>query len=252
MALTFNAVTDTVSWGDWTDTDGLTALSFSLWVKPAALVDGRRIISKWGAATPDVVFILQIIGTSGAWGFAVSTGSTGSIFGTQSNTGIISAGTWAHLGAVWWATGNMQLYVNGATTTTNSWIGGTVGSLGSGTQAATYGYTGVADGATMDLAEVGLWSAQLGDNEMSMLYAVSPSRVRPDVLLHYCRCDNASAPVDLAKGRVGSPTSVTVADHVRVAPPWPGLAGWRGAMTAAAGGVVVPVMDHHYRLARAS
>jgi len=47
-------------------------------------------------------------------------------------------------------------------------------------------------------------------------------------------------------------SGATQVNHVRVSPPWPGVAGWRGTTAAAAGGVVVPVMDHHYRLARAS
>lgn len=155
---------------------------------------------------------LATVATSGSLAVAASTNSNA--LASSSTTTTVAPNTWAHGVGVWRSTAYRQVWLNGeaATANTSSINAPTVQRFRIGaraTQSTSLFFPG-------NLAEVGVWSAELTAAEIASLASgVSPELIRPQSLVFY-------APLirDLVDVRGGlaitNTASATVATHPRV------------------------------------
>lgn len=153
---------------------------------------------------------------------------------TAKGTTSLSTGVWYHVGCVIdYANDRIRVYVNGSqevnqavSFTATSFTGATSG----GTKPDGVGVDFAAGGSPtsttrqMDgrIAEVGIWSSDIGDGNFAALAdAISPSLIRPATLAVYMPLNGRNSPErDLVGGLSGTITgTIPYADHPRVIMP---------------------------------
>jgi hypothetical protein len=110
----------------------------------------------------------------------------GASFNSSETAGTLTAGAWAHAGAVFASATSRTAYLDGtaATPDTNSRVP-------SGINQTTIGLTSHSSGTLAnpwngEIAEVGIWDVALGDAEMKALAkGISPLLIRPASLVYY-------------------------------------------------------------------
>ena len=165
-------------------------------------------------------FILYADGATG--GDPVQAVARGGAFDPVPTTTGFTANTWHHACAVFASNSSRSVYIDGGS---------------KGTETSTHTPSGVDrfSAGVWDrptgiwhfpgrLAELGVWTVALTDNEVKMLAAgVSPLRVCPENLVRYYPCYNASVLENYSLGLVRDLTvtgSPSIADHAPVIPQW--------------------------------
>lgn len=147
----------------------------------------------------------------------------------------MTAGTWAHGGAVFASTTSRTAYINGVAGTTE-----TTSRVPSGINQVTIGVESFSSGSlgtpwNGQLAEVGVWDAALDANEMAALAkGFSPLLIRPMNLVYYWQLvGQGTAEIDMINGSTMTVTGTAQAAHPRIILPRRRAA--RRFTTAAAG-----------------
>jgi len=171
----------------------------------------------------------------------VAVSNTAGIFAT---TGTYSADAWHHACHVETSSTSRAVYLDGGGKGTN-----TSSTAPTGIDNATVGCRALGNGVynyfSGAIAEAAIWNAALTDAEVAILaQGYSPLFVRPESLVGYWPLIRDTDD-DIVGGYSMTPTNApTVAPHPRIIYPAPSLFY---PPATAAGGVLVPVMEYHYR-----
>lgn len=172
----------------------------------------------------------------------------GAATGTASSATGFSAGTWHMATGIEVGTATRGAMIDGAdigsdgTSVTPAGIDTTsVGRRGTSTP--------VASGQDVDIAEVAVWSTNLTQDEIGLLYhagptGISPLFVRPEYLIHYWRCLEQAITDDLQDIVGGVDLTQTSSPAVAVHPPVIYPMPQRTAFeVTAVGGSAIPALD---------
>ena len=160
--LSFNGTDSYVNIPDATNP---TALTVSMWVKPAATTAQNLWVRTNASGATSASSSQLCINSSGKFQAYMFDGNTKSITGTTT----VQAGVWYHVALTATNNGQMKLYVNGqpegtAVSIGTMWAGGDRYWLGSNSDGGFGWFNGVAD-------EVRLYSKALDDSEINSLYS---------------------------------------------------------------------------------
>jgi len=109
-AVDFDNTTDNIGFGDVTILDGATSASWSLWVRLDTNSNGR-IIAKWGNATNEQCFDIEIVDTDEIL-YANGT-SLGANQIKKTNNANLNTGVWHHIVCEFTAPNTVAIYVDG-------------------------------------------------------------------------------------------------------------------------------------------
>ena len=222
MAITFDAGTDLVDYGDTAILDGLTAFSVSLMVRVENVSNnnpGRRWVNKWGTAAGTRMFhIGQRDSDGNDVQFVVGDGAGGEFTAHSNATDPITTSVWANYLGTWSQPSTGQLYKDGTAIGTS---GGTGPSALIDSSAALR--IGLDSAGTTGLigawCEVGIWNRALSAGEAAVVGKFGCPRMIPRGLVFYVRGTRTGEVRDLVSGLTGTETSATSATHPRVTYP---------------------------------
>lgn len=173
------------------------------------------------------------------------TGSASASSASQT-AGALTAGTWAHAGAVFASTTSRTAYLNGTAATTE-----TTSRAVTGINQVTIGVESHSSGTLAlpwngEIAEAAVWDVALDAGEMAALAkGVSPLLVRPTSLIYYWPIVGKYSPeIDLISAGDMTVTGTAAAAHPRVF--LPKRSRVRRFTTAVAGGLGIPIAAYHY------
>lgn len=154
-----------------------------------------------------------------------------------------SVNTWHHIFGVWAATNSRAVLLDGGNKGTDS---ANISPSVDVTDVGCLYWAGAPTNYTSGhIAEAAIWNAALTDaNAAELAAGFSPLCVRPDALVAYWRLIRGLT--DIVGGYDLTASGTTVSAHPRIIYP---RQYWTG-VEVTAGGIVVPVMDHHYRMRR--
>lgn len=179
------------------------------WANPTTLPEGATLFSLGNSANDTPLWSLRILGSS----INLLARNTGQV---SFNGGAVSSGQWSHFAAKSTAADAHAVYINAAKTTNSTSITSfpSVNLSGIG-RLSRQSPTGYFNGG---LAEVSVWAADLGDDEITILsQGYSPRLVRPESLAAYWSLIGRYAPeIDPVGGFGMTVTGATAAAHPRV------------------------------------
>lgn len=203
MALAFNGTTEII-------TATVPALAFPFTIGAMfnqTVVSGARGIVSFGVSGGGSRQDISITGTNLR---ALSADGGGT---STADTTLPTAGIWNHGCGVFSAANSRSIYLNGGAKVTNTVSRSfTINRMIIG---ASQGVAGAGEFFNGSLAEVGIWTAALTDEEvLSLSRGCSPLLVRPQNLLYYIPLVRGI--IDIRSGLSMTPTGTSVSTHPRV------------------------------------
>lgn len=170
--------------GDVSELAGATAMAVAFTIKIAGTLTGNRFCGQWGATATEESFLVAINDTDEI-GFVVNAGG-GALFGRKTTGLNIATSTLFRCCLIWWATGNMELWVNGSLETDTSWFAGTVSTLQDATTTVFVGHeaTSTIDGVDGDYSEFALWAGLAADRMPSDIAKAISNGWSPQIWPH--------------------------------------------------------------------
>jgi len=178
MARSFNGSTYQLTNTSGAAVSGVPA-TFAAWYKPNALSSDAEICGCSNPGSTTQLFRLMVLGTDKV--FAQFRSDSSAITSATGTTNL-TVGVWCHVAATFDASGNVEVFHNGSSEATGSFAGSPSITL-SCTDIGYLNRPSDINFANGDIAEVGMWSAVLSDNEISALARGSRVRhIRPGSL----------------------------------------------------------------------
>ena len=240
MSRSFNGTTDYLSYAG--AVDSAHPMSFALWFnKPSTTFATAFSISNTNVSNPNRNSII-LSNTPNVRAFSANSGGTTTA--TAISTANYSTNTWHHACAVFSSNSSRTIYLDGGNSATNTTtVGVNTGSFVATTIGGFSNSTGLGQPCDGLIAEVAVWNGNLtSDDAASLASGISPTLVRPDILVAYWPLFGEFSPeIDIVRGQDATVNGTTAASHPRILRPrMPGI-----YLTSTAAGPAIPVFYHH-------
>ena len=254
MAVTLGS-TAKVDWGDLAATNGLTAFTLCVTVKPSASpTSGHRYCGPWGGGGLATGILVQA-STSSHYALAVGTnGSWLRIYRATTTAG--ASGTQNRIVIRWNAGVAIKIMIDGTdqSITTDTSVGSEA-AIGNSTAVWRVGYESetTTNAVPGDYSEFALFGAYLPDWFATAYCNADSPEIYTLNRLHYCPLFNTSDIRDRWGGVAGTNSSGTNGAHPGVRYPWKSRSStFTGTSPPPPPPSTIPVFMHHYRQQRAS
>ena len=202
------ANSDRIDMGDVTIFDGLSAVSFSLWLNQDSLSANKGIICKWGNTTAEQCVLLQTATASDEIQFDAQSGG---VYPESISTGAdMTNGVWYNIIYTYnVSSGARQFYINGTAVTTSAV--NNISNLIDATSSLQFGFETDESRAPVDgkYAHFSIWSSVLtASDAVSLANGVRPELVATSSLVGYWPFWDSATQIDLsANGNDGTLTT---------------------------------------------